>query len=198
MSTLINEDSAPVSVVQVFADFHRGRPRFATVYVGKRRHKIEVCRTTASLVGTCACPRGCDAISDAIRAVEIMSDAWEQGPGNDVEDLYELERLENPNAGSEEPEHRPYDGLARDTCEADLVPIHMPPWVYDEKSIRRPVVDAEIAQGVWYELQHRLDRLLGNRILAEANYRPPVHKYYRASWELDRGMTHAAFQSLTS
>jgi len=94
----------------------------------------------------------------------------------------------------EEPGIRPYDGLARDTCEADLVPLQVPPWAYDEHSTRRPLVDAEIAQDVWYELQHGLYRLLGGRIHAEPSYRPPIHKYYRASWELDRGMTHAAFE----
>jgi hypothetical protein len=36
--------------------------------------------------------------------------------------------------------------------------------------------------------------VLGVRIYAEPSYDSPVHKYYRASWELDRGITHAAFE----
>ncbi len=197
MSTLTKEGSNPVMVAQVFADFRLSLSRMGTVFVGTRRHRVQVHRTAKGLEGTCqesSCRHGCAAVRDAICAVGILAEAWERPPFSRVQARIEGDLRSAPLAGTEEPGIRPYDGLARDTCEADLVPDHIPPWAYDEQSTRRPVVDAEIAQDVWYELQHRLDHLLGGRIHAERCYRPPVHKYYRASWELDRGMTHAAFE----
>lgn len=197
MSTLTKESSSPVKVVQVLADFRLGLPRMGTVFVSARRHTIQVYRTAKGLEGKCkecSCRGGCPAMHDAMRAVEILAGAWERRPFSHVQARIEADLRSGPLAEPEEPGIRPYDGLARDTCEADLVPINIPPWAYDEQSIRRPVVDAEIAQNVWHELQHRLNRLLGAPIHAEPSYRPPVHKYYRASWELDRGMTHAAFE----
>jgi hypothetical protein len=194
MSTLITEDSSPVSVVKVFADFRHGRPDSGIVYVGARRHKIQVCRTTGGLVGTCACPGGCAAIPDAIRAVEIMGDAWERGARTGAEDSCEFGGRENPIAGPRESEHRPYDGLARATCEADLLAMDMPSWAYNEQGIRRPILEAEIAQELWYELHRAIDPLLGKHRCPRPAHRFPVIRYYRASWEPDRGMTDAAFE----
>ncbi len=74
------------------------------------------------------------------------------------------------------------------------MPMDAPRWAYDERGIRRPILEAEIARDVWCELQRTLDRLLGDRKGVEPAHRSPVLKYYRASWEPDRGMTHAAFE----
>ncbi|OLC28448.1 MAG: hypothetical protein AUH31_09240 [Armatimonadetes bacterium 13_1_40CM_64_14] len=197
MSTLTKESSSPVKVAQVFADFRLGLPRMGTVFVSARRHRVQVSWTAKGLRGMCKkCTRqdGCAAVFDAIRAVEILAEAWERPPISRIQARVEADIQSDPLTEPEQPRIRPYDGLARDICQADLVPIHIPPWAYDEQGTRRPVVDAEIAEDVWYELQHRLNRLLGYRIHAETSYRPPVHKYYQASWELDRGMTHAAFK----
>ena len=197
MSTLTKESSSPVTVAQVLADFRLGLPRMGTVFVNARRHTVQVYRTAEGLGGKCkkcTCQGGCAAVLDAIRAVEILADAWERPPFSRIQARIEADLRSSSLTESEEPGIRPYDGLARDICEADLVPIHIPPWAYDEQSTRRPVVDAEIAQDVWYELRHWLNRLLGGRIHPEPSYRPPIHNYYRASWEPDRGMTHAAFE----
>lgn len=197
MSTLTREIDSPAMVAQVFADFRLGLPRISTVFVSTSRHRVQVHQTAKGLEGTCqGCSSrdGCAAAREAICAVEILADAWERPPFSRVQARIEADLRSGPMDETEKPGIRPYDGLARDTCAADLVPIHVPPWAYDEQNLRRPVVDAEIAQITWYELQQRLDRLLGTRIRAEPSYRSPVHKYYRASWELDRGMTHAAFE----
>ena len=197
MSTLTKEMSSPVMVAQVFADFRLGLPCMGTVFVSTRRHRVQMRRTAKGLEGTCQecrCRDGCGAVHDAICAVETLADAWERPPFSRVQARIEADLRSGPLAETEKSEIRPYDGLARDTCDADLVSIQVPPWAYDEQSVRRPVVDAEIAQIVWHELQHRLDRVLGVRIYAEPSYHSPVHKYYRASWELDRGITHAAFE----
>ncbi len=197
MSTLTKETGSPVMVAQVFADFRLGLPRMSTVFVSTRRHRVQVYQTAKGLEGTCqdcSSRDGCAAAHDAICAVEILADAWERPPFSRVQARIEADIRSGPRDETEKPGIRPYDGLARDTCAADLVPIHVPLWAYDEQNLRLPVVDAEIAQTVWHELQHKLDRLFGARIHAEPSYHSPVHKYYRASWELDRGMTHAAFE----
>ena len=197
MSTLTKEIGSPVMVAQVLADFRLGLPRMGTVFVGTRRHRVQVHRTATGLEGTCqecSSRDGCAAVRDAICAVETLADAWERPPFSHVQARIEADLRSGRLTETEGTGLRPYDGLARDACEADLVPIHIPPWAYDEKSIRRPVVDAEIAQDIWYELQYRLSLLLGARIHAEPSPRPPVLRYYRASWEMDRGMTHAAFE----
>ena len=59
MSTLTTEDSSPVKVAQVFADFRHGMPDSGTVYVGVERHRVRVYRTAGGLLGECACPGGC-------------------------------------------------------------------------------------------------------------------------------------------
>ena len=87
---------------------------------------------------------------------------------------------------------RPYDGLARAMCEADLVPMDVPRWAYDERGIRRPLLEAEMARDLWHELHRALGCLPGEPKRVEAD-QSPVIKYYRASWELDRGMVDAAF-----
>ena len=197
MSTLTKEISSPVMVAQVFADFRLGLPRMGTVFVSTRRHRVQVHRTARGLEGACqecSCRDGCDAVDDAIRAVEILADAWERLPFSRVQARIEADLRSSPLAETEEPGIRPYDGLARDTCDADLVSIQVPPWAYDEQGVRRPVIDAEIAQTLWHELQFGLDRLFCCRIRAKPSYSPPVYRYYRASWEPDRGMTHAAFE----
>ncbi len=197
MSTLTKEIGSPAMIAQVFADFRLGLPRMSTVFVSTRRHRVQVYQTAKGLEGTCheCSPRdGCTAAHAAICAVEILANAWERPPFSRIQARIEADLPSGPRDETEEPGIRPYDGLARDTCDADLVPIQVPLWAYDEHNLRRPVVDAEIAQAVWHELQHKLDRLLGARIHAEQSYHSPVHKYYRASWELDQGMTHAAFE----
>lgn len=197
MSTLTRESSSPVMVTQVFADFRLGLPRVGTVFVSIHRHRVQVYWTAMGLEGKCqecSCPDGCVAVHNAICAVEILADAWERRPFSRVQARIEADLWAGQLAETQETGKRPYYGLARDTCDADLVPIHIPPWAYDEERVRRPVVDAEIAQVVRWELQHKLDRLLGVRTIADPSYRSPVHNYYRASWELDRGMTRAAFE----
>ncbi len=197
MSTLTKEIGSPVMVSQVFADFRLGLPRMGTVFVRTRRHRVLVHQTAKGLEGTCqecGCRDECAVVNDAVCAVKLLADAWERPPFSRAQARIEADFRAGPLAETEEPGIRPYDGLARDTCDADLVTIHVPPWAYDEQSVRRPVIDAEIAQTVWHELQRSLDRLLGVRIHVERSCRSPVHKYYRASWELDRGMTNAAFE----
>ena len=189
MSTLTTEDSSPVKVAQVFADFRHGMPNAGTVYFGAERHKIQVYRTPSGLMGKCGCPGGCAAISDAIRAVGIMAEAWERSPRTLAQ--VGIGRPD-PVAEPEQYVRRPYDGLARATCEADLVPMDVPPWAYDERGIRRPLLEAEFARDLWCELWRALGRVLGER-RAEPADRTPVIMYYRASWDPDRGMTHAAF-----
>ncbi len=196
MSTLTKEIGSPVMVSQVFADFRLGLPRMGTVFVRTRRHRVLVHQTAKGLEGTCqecGCRDEC-AAHDAVCAVKLLADAWERPPFSRVQARIEADLRAGPLAETEEPGIRPYDGLVRDTCDADLVPIHVPPWAYDEQNVRRPVVDAEIAQTVWHELQGSLDRLLGVRIHTEPSYRSPVHEYYRASWELDRGTTHGVLE----
>jgi hypothetical protein len=149
--------------------------------------------TAKGLGGKCTCQNGCDAILDAVRAVEILADAWERPPFSRVQAGIEADLRWDPFAEPRELGTRPYDGPARDTCEADLVPLDIPPWAYDEQGIRRAVVDAEIARDIWCDLQLRLNRLLSGPMHADPRYPPPTHAYYRASWEPDRGMTHAAF-----
>src|SRR2546428_633450 len=95
-------------------------------------------------------------------------------------------------SAEEQRARRPYDGLARAMCEADLVSMDVPRWAYDERGIRRPLLEAEIARDLWYELDHALGRLPGEPKRAEAD-RSPVIKFYRASWEPDRGMVDVAF-----
>ena len=197
MSTLTKESGSPIRVVQVLADFRSSLPRIGTVFVSPCGHRVQVYRTAKGLGGRCkecTCRAVCATTVDAIRAVEILADAWERPPFSRIQAQIEADLSSRPSTEPEEPGMHPYDGLARDTCEADLVPIHIPSWAYDEHSIRRPLVDAEIAQDIWYELQNGLSRLLGGRIHVEPICRPPVHKFYRASWELDRGMTRAAFE----
>jgi hypothetical protein len=197
MSTLTKEAGSPVSVAQVLADFRFGLPRVGTVFMGAGRHRVQVYRIVGGLGGKCkACTSrdDCTAISDAIRAIEILVGAWERPPFSRVQARIEEDLQPSSLTVMDELGSNPYDGLARDACEADLEPIHVPSWAYDEQSIRRPVADAEIAQEVWYELQQRLNRLFGGGVHAEQSRRLPVHKYYRASWELDRGMTYAGFE----
>ena len=191
MSTLTTEDSSPVKVAQVFADFRHGMPDSGTVFVGTERHRVQMYRTASGLMGKCACPGGCAAIPDAIRAVEIMAEAWERTPRTRVQAGIELGSRLDPVAEPEQRARRPYDGLAWAMCEADLVPMDVPRWAYDERGIRRPMLEAEFARDMWYELHHGLDRLLGERNVRPVN-RTPLVTYYRASWGLDRGMVDAA------
>jgi len=191
MSTLTTEDSSPVKVAQVFADFRHGMPDSGTVYVGAERHRVQIYRTASGLMGKCACPGGCAAIPDAIHAVEIMAEAWERTPRTRVYAGIELDGRLNPVA-EEQRARRPYDGLARAMCEADLVPMDVPRWAYDERGIRRPLLEAEMSRDLWYELDRALGCLPGEPKRVEAD-QSPVIKYYRASWELDRGMVDAAF-----
>lgn len=192
MSTLTTEDSSPVKVAQVFADFRDGMPDSGTVFVGAERHKVWVYRTAGGLMGKCACPGGCAAIPDAIRAVEIMAEAWERTPQSHARAGIEFGGRLNPVAEPEQRARRPYDGLARAMCEADLMPMDVPRWAYDERGIRRPLLEAEVAQDLWHELHRALGHLPGGSKRAEAD-RSPVIKFYRASWEPDRGMVDGAF-----
>lgn len=193
MSTLTTEDSSPVKVAQIFADFRNGIPDAGTVYVGAERHKVRIYRTASGLMGKCSCPGGCAAIPEAIRAVEILADAWERTPRSRAQDGIDADSRLDPVAEPEQRERRPYDGLARATCEADLVPMAVPGWAYDERGIRRPIIEAEFARDLWCELYRALDRLLGERNVQPA-HRIPLLTYYRASWEPDRGLTDAAFE----
>ncbi len=190
MSTLTTEECSPAKVAQVFADFRYGMPNSGTVYVGAERHKVQIYRTAGGLMGKCACPNGCAAIPEAIRAVKIMAEAWERTPCTREQTTMELDGRPDPAAQPEQRERRPYDGLARGTCEADLLPMDVPRWAYDERGIRRPLLEAEIAEDVWFELQRALGRMLGEPEWVETAYRFPLINYYRASWEPDRGMTH--------
>ncbi len=190
MSTLTTEECSPVKVAQVFADFRYGMPNSGTVYIGAQRHKVQVSRTAGGLIGKCACPNGCAAIPEAIGAVEITAEAWERAPCTREQATMDLDGRSDPAAEPEHREPRQYDGLARGTCEADLLPIDVPRWAYDERGIRRPLLEAEIAEDVWFELQRAFDRMLGEPEGVETAYRFPLFNYYRASWEPDRGMTH--------
>ena len=125
-----------------------------------------------------------------IRAVKIMAEAWERTPRTRVQITMDLDGRPDPVAEPEQRERRPYDGLARGACEADLLPIDVPRWAYDERGIRRPLLEAEIAEDVWFELQRALGQVLGEPECAVAAYRFPLINYYLASWEPDRGMTH--------
>src|SRR2546426_11367823 len=58
MSTLTTEDSSPVKVAQVFADFRHGMPNAGTVYFRAERHKVQVYRTVGGIMGKCGCPDG--------------------------------------------------------------------------------------------------------------------------------------------
>lgn len=194
MSTLTTEYSSPVKVAQVFADFHRGMPDAGTVYIGAERHKVQVFRTIGGLMGKCACPSWCAAIPEALRAFELMAQALARTPRTRVQAGLELDGPPDPVSDPQPYERRPYDGLARAACEADLESMDVPGWAYDERGIRRPILDAEIARTVWDELHRALDRLLGDRSPGEPANPGPVLRYYRASWEPDRGMTYAAFE----
>ncbi len=187
MSTLTTEESSPVKVAQVFADFRFGMPNSGTVYIGTDRHKVLVYRTPGGLMGKCPCPSGCPAISEAIRAVEIMAEAWE---GTRTQATTNLDGGSDPIAQPEQRKRRPYDGPARGVCEADLLQIDVPRWAYDERGIRRPLLEAEIAEDVWFEIQRALGQVLGEPEWAVSAHRFPVINYYRASWEPDRGLTH--------
>lgn len=193
MSTLTTEDSSPVKVAQVVADFRHGMPDAGTVYVGVERHRVQVYRAASGLMGKCSCPGGCAAIPEAVRAVEILAEAWERTPRTRTQASVDADSRPDPVAGPEQRERRPYDGLVRAMCEADLAPVDVPCWAYDERGIRRPVLEAGIAQDLWHKLHHALGHLLGERD-AEPVHLTPVIKYYRARWEPDRGMTGAAFE----
>ncbi len=193
MSTLTTEDSSPVKVVQVLADFRFGVPHSGIVFVGKERHRVQVGWSVSGLVGECDCPSGCAAVGDAIRAVEIMAETWKRTQHACVQTLREAQDRPHPNDEPQQLGYRPYDGSVRSVCEADLVPMDVPPWAYDERGIRRPLIEAEIAWGLWCELHRALDSLLRDRVRKEASLRFPVLRYYRASWEPDRGMTYKAF-----
>jgi hypothetical protein len=192
---LTTECSSSVEVAQVFADFRHGIPNAGTVYVGVERHRVQVFRTIGGLMGKCACPRWCAAIPEAIRAFEIMAEALERSPRPRAQAGIEPDGLSVPISDAQPHERRPYDGLARATCEADLVSMEVPGWAYDERGIRRPILEAEIARAVWDELHRALDRLLGDRRSTKPPCGGPVLRYYRASWEPDRGMTRAAFEA---
>lgn len=192
MSTLTTEDSSPVKVAQVVADFRHGMPDSGIVYVGAERHRVRVYRTADGLMGMCACPGGCAAILDAIRAVEIMAEAWERSPRARARAGIEVDGGLDPAVEPEQRVRRPYDGLARAMCEADLVPMDVPRWAYDERGIRRPLLEAEMARDLWHGLHRALGRLPGEPKRAAADP-SPVIKFYRASWEPDRGMVEAAF-----
>jgi hypothetical protein len=73
--------------------------------------------------------------------------------------------------------------------------MDVPGWAYDERGIRRPIFEAEIAQAVWDELHRALDRLLGGRRSTESSFGGPALRYYRASWEPDRGLPYAASEA---
>jgi hypothetical protein len=193
MSTLTTEYSSSVKVAQVFADFRRGIPNSGTVYVGAEKHKVHVYRTIGGLMGKCECPSGCAAVPEAINAVKIMAEAWTRIPRTRVQAGIEIDRKLDSAAAPEQRARRPYDGPARIMCEADLVSLDVPRWAYDEQGIRRPVLEAELAQDLWHELHRALGRLLGGRKCTEAAHRSPAIKYYQASWEPDRGLTDAAF-----
>jgi hypothetical protein len=193
MSTLIAEYSSPVKVAQIFADFRHGLPSSGTVYVGAERHRVQVYRTGSGLMGKCPCPGGCAAIPKAIRAVKIMAEVWDRTPLARTQRRVDLDSLWDPAAELEQRKRRPYDGLARIMCEADLAPMDVPCWAYDERGIRRPALEAEIAQDLWHELHRALGRLLGDLMWVQAAHQSPVIRYYRASWEPDRGLTHASF-----
>ena len=96
-----------------------------TVFVGAERHRVQIYRTADGLMGKCACPGGCGAIPDAVRAVQIMVEAWERTPRTRVYAGIELDSRLDPVA-EEQRARRPYDGLARAMCEADLVPMNVP------------------------------------------------------------------------
>ncbi len=192
MSTLTTEDSCPVKVAQVFADFRGGLPNSGAVYVGAERHRVQVYRTAGGLMGKCPCPGGCGAIPDAIRAVEIMAEVWKRTPRARARIWIEPDSRFDPDVEPEQCKRRPYDGPARIMCEADLVSMNVPGWAYDEWGIRRPLLEAEIAQDLWYKLHRALDRVLGGRRWAESARWSPILKYYRASWEPDRGLTDVA------
>jgi hypothetical protein len=193
MSTLTTEYSSSVKVAQVCADFRGGLPNSGTVYVGAERHRVQVYRTAGGLMGKCACSSGCAAIPDAIRAVEIMAEAWKRTPRARAWVWIQPDSRFDPDVEPEQRKRRPYDGPARIMCEVDLVPMAIPGWAYDERGIRRPLLEAEIAQDLWYELHRALDRVLGGRRWTQSARWSPILKYYRASWEPNQGLTDAAF-----
>lgn len=193
MSTLTTEYGSPVNVAQVFADFRHDLPNAGTVYIGAERHRVQVFRTVGGLMGKCACPGWCAAIPEAIRAFEIMAEALAGPPRFRTQAGIEPDSSPDPVADPHE--RRPYDGLARAICEADLVPMDVPGWAYDERGIRRPILEAEIARAVWDELHSALDGLVGVRRCTEPPDGGSVLRYYRASWEPDRGMTYAASEA---
>lgn len=211
MSTLTSTmESSPVKVMRVFADFRRGAPDAGTVFVGGERHKVLVSRTTGGLMAQCECPGGCPARPDAIRAFQIMAETWERPPRRHAEATSAVDARLDSQAEPDRRgrEGRPYDGLARAICEADLHPLPIPAWAYDEHGIRRSLRDAEIAADVWYELHRALDRVLAERSAEDAglSYRPDGHRvslngrpnvlqYYRASWEPGLGLSQTAYET---
>lgn len=210
MSTLTSTtESSPVKVTRVFADFRRGMPDAGTVFVGEERHRVQVSRTAGGLMARCECPNGCPARPDAIRAFQIMTEAWGRIPRARAGPDSVKENGLDPQGVPDQQRRggRPYDGLARAICEADLQPMPIPPWAYDEHGIRRPLCEAQVAADVWYQIDRALDRLLGecsadhagrNHGLDDqrpgADGRPNVLQYYRASWDPDLGLSQRAYE----
>lgn len=198
MSTLTStSESSPVKVMRVFANFRHGMPATGTVFVGAERHRVRLFRTAGGLMAQCACSHGCPAGADAIRAFKSMVDAWERvlrtPAGADMVAIIASDAREE--ASQPAIRARPYDGLARSTCEADLQLLPIPPWAYDEHGLRRPLVDAQLAADVWHEVSRTLDRLLAEGSEAPATLSPSnVLRYYRASWEPDLGLSQTAYE----
>lgn len=215
MSTLTSTtDSSPVRVMRVFADFRRGTPEAGVVFVGEERHRIHVSRTTGGLMAQCECPSRCPARPEAIRAFEIMADAWARGrrARPEADTIAGMRGDLSSEWNRPRSESRPYDGPARATCEADLWSLSVPAWAYDEHGLRRPLCEALIAADVWHELHRALDRILSERPAESAesdhgfdghrvglrvglNDRPDVFRYYRASWEPNLGLSQTAYET---
>lgn len=175
-------------VMTVIGDFGHGEPRSALVLVGAERHPVRVARAPGGLLATCPCPNGCPARPQAIRAVRLMVEVWARprrcAGAMETEADRRLDPRVEPDPQARD--RRPYDGLARATCPADLVALPVPPWAYDPSGLRRPLRDAHLAADLWFELDRAVARALG--AAPSAATRPRAAAYYAASWEPDRGM----------
>ncbi len=191
MSTLTSStNSSPVHVVKVIADFRNGMPDAGLVLVGKDRHPVRVFHTPAGLIARCGCANGCTERAEAVRAVKVMAEAWGRTPRAVLTDDIAADMRLDPFAelDPERYDERPYDGLARMFCEADLAGDEVPEWAYEPNGIRRPAVDAPLAAVIWTELTRALDRVLGPGPKTCGPSLPRVLSYYRASWEPELGL----------
>lgn len=195
MSTLIKDSCSPTKVLRVSADFSRGLPYVSTVFVGTRCHSVQVVRTTAGLAGKCSCQEDCGAALDAVEALRLLAHAWERPPFSRARARIEGSLRSDLEAEPLRLGIRPYDGLARDVCEADLLPLDVPPWAYDGQNVRFAIADAEIAHDIWHELQDRLDSLFGGRTNRQSGAHHSIRELYQASWEPDRGLMRGALGS---